>query len=113
MEQRTQLGVRGNGDAKGAKLGVMEMRKEAQEDNVYMIKRHRKAESERNKKKGKYYYKWKQGRILMGSGFRSSIDPEVWQGVMRRQYEGQGWGLMTSEFECKTKVLGISEILWK
>src|SRR5882724_5778201 len=27
--------------------------------------------------------------------------------------KGQGQGLMTSEFKCRTKVLGISEILWK
>ena len=35
---------------KGAKSGVTEMWKEAQEGNVYMIKRHRKAELERNKR---------------------------------------------------------------
>ena len=49
-EWRTQLGVMGNGDVKGARLGVMEVWKEAQEGNVYIIKRHRKPELERNKK---------------------------------------------------------------
>ena len=33
------------------KSGVTEMWKETQEGNVYMIKRHRKPESERNKKR--------------------------------------------------------------
>ena len=36
---------------KGARTGVTEVWKESQEGNVYMIKRHRKAESERNKKR--------------------------------------------------------------
>ena len=49
----------------------------------------------------------------MGSGFGSSEDPEVWWGVTRRWYEGQGQGLTTSEFEHGTKVPEISEILWK
>ena len=40
----------GNGDAKGARVGVMEVQKETQQAKVYMIKRHRKAESERNKR---------------------------------------------------------------
>ena len=50
-EWRTQLGVGGNGDAKGVKSGVTEVWKETQGGNVYMIKRHRKAELERKKKR--------------------------------------------------------------
>ena len=39
--------------------------------------------------------------------------PVSLMGVMKEVIQGQGQGLMTSEFEHGSKVLGISEILWK
>ena len=64
-------------------MGILECERETQQSDVYMNGRHRNAEMGGNKKPDLYC----NGK--------------------------QGQGLITYEFECGTKVLGISEVMWK
>ena len=55
MESENTGLIRNIGSAESARLGISEVQMETQQGNVYMNGKHRKAESERNKKQDLYY----------------------------------------------------------